>query len=178
MVRLSIHSDPSQISQFPNWDSFSFKLRYNIWRNSIFWVSVLTFVRTLIKYCWSFISKLNSTIETILPDEKVPWNRHGKTGESGRVRFGSKRVRGQNESFLNGSIGLRVKQVAGCESGRVDPYFSKFFFFVFEVDAICQLFISSLTIIRFSLVILLPITSKHLTWYPNLVQLLFQLSRN
>ena len=39
----------------------------------------------------------------------------------------------------------------------------QFFFFFFEVDAICQLFMSSLTIIRFSLVILLPITTKHLT---------------
>ena len=51
--------------------------------------------------------------------------RHGKTGGSGRVN----RVTGQNESFLNGSIGLRVE--SGCESGQVDPYFSKkkIFFF-------------------------------------------------
>ena len=54
------------------------------------------------------------------------------------------------------SIGSRV------ESGRVDPYFSNIFFF-FEIDAICQLFMSFLTMIRFSLVILLPITTKHLT---------------
>ena len=40
-------------------------------------------------------------------------NRHGKTGGSGRVRVGSKRVTGQNGSFLNGSIGLRVKRVTG-----------------------------------------------------------------
>ena len=32
------------------------------------------------------------------------------SGQSGR---GSKRVTGQNGSFLNGSIGLRVKRVAG-----------------------------------------------------------------
>ena len=38
---------------------------------------------------------------------------------------------------------------------------TKFFFFL--VDAICQLFMSSLIVIRFSLVILLPITTKHLT---------------
>ena len=69
-------------------------------------------------------------------------HRGGKTGELVRV----------------GSIGSRVK------SSRVDLYFSnKFFFFFFEIDAICQLFMSSLTVIRFSLVILLPITTKHLT---------------
>ena len=78
--------------------------------------------------------------------------RHGKTSSSVWV----------------GSIGSRVK--LGCESSRVDPYFSNnFFFLFFEIDAICQLFMSSLTVIRFLLVILLPITSKHLTWYPNLV---------
>ena len=69
---------------------------------------------------------------------------HFKTGQSGC-----------------GSNGLRVE--SGCKSGQVDPYFSKIFFFFFEVDAICQLFMSSLTIIRFLLVILLPITTKHLT---------------
>ena len=49
---------------------------------------------------------------------------------AGRVGFGSgqsglrvKRVTGQNESFLNGSIGLQV------ESAQVDSYFSNFFFF-------------------------------------------------
>ena len=36
-------------------------------------------------------------------------------------------------------------------------------FFFFEIDAICQLFMSSLTVIRFLLVILLLITTKHLT---------------
>ena len=75
-----------------------------------------------------------------------------------------------------GSNGSQVE--TGCESGWVDPYFSKKKFFFFEVDAICQLFISFLTVTRFSLVILLPITTKHLTWYPNSVQLLFQLSRS
>ena len=73
--------------------------------------------------------------------------RHGKTGRLGRVR-----VR---------SIGSRVE--LGHESGRVDPYFSKKNFFFFEIDAICQLFMSSLTMIKFSLVILLLITTKHLT---------------
>ena len=55
--------------------------------------------------------------------------RAGRGGSgSGRVN----RVTGQNGSFLNGSIGLRVKRVAGCASGQVDPYFSKknFFFFL------------------------------------------------
>ena len=58
-------------------------------------------------------------------------------------------------SFLNGSIGSYV------ESGGIDPHFSNKFFF-FEIDAICQLFMNSLTVIRLSLVILLPITTKHL----------------
>ena len=70
----------------------------------------------------------------------------------GRVGFGS----GQSGRGSNGS-----QVESGCESGQVDPYFSNFFFF--EVDAICQLFMSFLTIIRFSLMILLPITTKHLT---------------
>ena len=95
-------------------------------------------------------------------------SRHGKTGGSDRVN----RVAGQ--------IGSRVNRVAG-QTGRglsrvaswVELTHIFQFFFFFEVDAICQLFMSSLTIIRFSLVILLPITTKHLTWYPNLVQLLF-----
>ena len=74
-------------------------------------------------------------------------------------RVGSIGFAGQNGSFLNGSIGSRVK--SGCESGQVDPYFSNIFFFC-EIDAICQLFMSSLTVIRFSLVILLSITTKYL----------------
>ena len=44
---------------------------------------------------------------------------------AGRVRVGSKRVTGQNGSFLNGS---RVE--SGCKLGQVDPYFSIFFFFL------------------------------------------------
>ena len=40
--------------------------------------------------------------------------------------------------------------------------FQTIFFFFFEIDVICQLFISSLTVIRFSLMILLPITTKQL----------------
>ena len=78
-------------------------------------------------------------------------------------RVGSIGFAGQDGSFLNGLIGSQVE--SGWESGRVDPYFSKcfLFFFVLEVDAICQLFMSSLAIIRFSLVILSPITTKHLT---------------
>ena len=88
----------------------------------------------------------------------------------GRVEFGLgqsslqvKRVTGQNESFLNGSIRSWVE--SSRESGRVDSYFSNifFFFWFFEIDAIYQLFMSSLTVIRFSLVILLTITTKHLT---------------
>ena len=47
-----------------------------------------------------------------------------RLGQSGHW---SKWVTGQNGSFLNQSIGSRVK--LGCESGRVDPYFSNNFFF-------------------------------------------------
>ena len=85
------------------------------------------------------------------------------TWQNGRVGSGSSRVNrvaSQNGTFLNGSIGLRVE--SGCKPGRVDLYFSNIFFF-FEIDAIYQLFMSSLTVIRFLLVILLPITTKHLT---------------
>ena len=63
----------------------------------------------------------------------------------------------------------RVNRVAGQTGHRLSWVASRVeltrifqFFFFFEVDAICQLFMSSLTIIRFSLVILLPITTKHL----------------
>ena len=87
---------------------------------------------------------------------------------AGRVGFGS----GQSG---HGSKRVIFKRVNRVKFTRI---FQKKKFFFFEVDAICQVFMSSLTIIRFSLMILLPITTKHLTWYPNLVQLLFQLSRN
>ena len=78
---------------------------------------------------------------------------------SGQSGLWVKRVVGQNESFLNGSIGSRVE--LGRESGRVDLYFSNNFFFFFEIDAIYQLFLNSLTMIRFSLVILLPLTDYY-----------------
>ena len=94
-------------------------------------------------------------------------SRHGKTGGSGWVEFesgqtghGSKRVIFKMGQSGCGSNGSWVE--SGHESGQVDPYFSNIFFFFGERDAICQLFISSLIVIRFSLVILLPITTKHL----------------
>ena len=120
---------------------------------------------------WSFNECYDLSVPYWL---SISLTRHGKTVGSGRVGFGS----GQSG---RGSNGLRVKRVAdwvGLQVGSSWPVFFKIFFFFFEVDAICQLFMSSLTIIRFSLVILLPITTKHLTWYLNLLQLLFQLSRN
>ena len=73
--------------------------------------------------------------------------RHGKMGGSGRV-------------WVAGQMGHELSQVASwVEFTRI---FQTFFFF-FEVDAICQLFMSSLIVIRFSLVILLPIATEHLT---------------
>ena len=97
--------------------------------------------------------------------------RQNGRSESGQSGLMVKWVTGQNWSFLNGLIGSRV------ESGWVNQYFTNNFFFL-EIDVMYQLFMSSLTVIRFSVLILLPITTKHLTWYPNLVQLLFQLSKN
>ena len=62
-----------------------------------------------------------------------------------------------------GQLGRGLSQVVN----RVEltPIFQTifFFFWFFEIDAIYQLFMSSLTVIRFSLVILLTITTKHLT---------------
>ena len=88
--------------------------------------------------------------------------------QAGRVGFGS----GQSGRGSKRVIFKRVNRVAG-QTGRglcrvasqvnLTLIFQNFFFFFFEVDAICQLFMSFLTIIRFSLVILLPITTKHLT---------------
>ena len=58
-----------------------------------------------------------------------------------------------------GLIRLRVDRVTSwVELTRI--FQTNFFFF--EIDVICQLFMSSLIVIRFSLVILLPITTKHL----------------
>ena len=86
---------------------------------------------------------------------------------AGRIGFGS----GQSGCESKRVIFKRVNRVAG-QTGRglsrvasrvkLTRIFQNFYFF-FEVDAICQLFMSSLTIIRFSLVIVLPITTKHLT---------------
>ena len=81
---------------------------------------------------------------------------------SGRVNrvAGQKQVIFKRVSRVAGQTGHRLSRVASrVELTRI---FQNFFFF-FEVDTICQLFMSSLTIIRFSLVILLPITTKYLT---------------
>ena len=93
--------------------------------------------------------------------------RNGKTGGSGRVRVGSIESRVKTGHGSKRVIFKWVNWVAG-QTGRglsrvkLTRIF-QFFFFFFEVDAICQLFMSSLTIIRFLLVILLQITTKHLT---------------
>ena len=80
------------------------------------------------------------------------------SGQSGR---GSKRVIFKRVNRVAGQTGRGLSWVASrVELTRI---FQKKIFFFFEVDAICQLFMSSLIIIRFSLVILLPITTKHLT---------------
>ena len=72
--------------------------------------------------------------------------RHGKMGGSGRV-------------WVVGQTGHELSQVASRV--KLTRIFQTIFLF-FEVDAICQLFMSSSIVIRFSLVILLPIATKHL----------------
>ena len=108
-------------------------------------------------------------------------SRRDKTGGLGRVLVGSIGFVGQSGRGSKRVIFKRVNRFAGWVGLRVRlslPVFFNFFFFFFEIDAIRQFFMSSLIVIRFSLVILLLITTKHLTWYSNLVQLLFQLSRS
>ena len=63
-----------------------------------------------------------------------------------------------------GQLGRELSRVASrVELTRIFQTIFFFFFWFFEIDAIYQLFMSSLTVIRFSLVILLTITTKHLT---------------
>ena len=138
----------------PDWfvvsvDSFSILKYTNV---------ILIFCFQLFFFCWHQFSALV---------------RHGKMGGAGRVNrvCWSKRVIFKWVNWVAGQSGHGLSQV---ELTRI---FQTIFFF-FEINAIYQLFMSSLTMIRFSLMILLPITTKHLTWYPNLVQLLFQLSRS
>ena len=78
---------------------------------------------------------------------------------SGQLGRGSKRVIFKQVNRVTDQTGRGLSRVAS----QVRPVFFKQIFFFFEVDAICQLFMSSLTVIRLSLVILLPITTKHLT---------------
>ena len=88
--------------------------------------------------------------------------RAGQVGfRSGQSGLQVNQVASQTSHFYTGQSGCRLSRVAGrVELTRI---FQTSFFFFFEIDAICQLFMSSLTVIRFSLVILLPITTKHLT---------------
>ena len=74
-------------------------------------------------------------------------SRHGKTGESG-----------QNRSRVESGHGLS-RVASQVKLTRI--FQTNFFFFL--VNAICQLFMSSLIVIRFLLVILLLITTKQLT---------------
>ena len=68
---------------------------------------------------------------------------------------------GEEDTFRCGKIGKSGQ--SGQRSSRVEltRIFQTSFFF-FEIDSICLLFMSSLTVIKFSLVIMLPITTKHL----------------
>ena len=63
--------------------------------------------------------------------------RRGKTGGSGRVRVGSTGFAGQTGHGSKRVIFNRVNRVTGQSgfgSGRVDPYFSNFFFFFFQLQ--------------------------------------------
>ena len=98
----------------------------------------------------------------------IKGSRHGKTdgvGQDGSIEsrvktgHGSKQVIFKRVNRVAGQTGRGLSQVAS----RVELTRIFHFFFFFKVDAICQLFMSFLTVIRFSLVILLPIITKHLT---------------
>ena len=85
--------------------------------------------------------------------------RAGRGGfRSGQMGRGSKRIIFKRVNRVAGQLGHRLSRV---ELTRI--FQTSFFFFFFEINAIYQLFMSSLTVIRFSLMILLPITTKHLT---------------
>ena len=75
----------------------------------------------------------------------------GSIGSQVKTGYGSKRVIFKWVNRVAGQTGRGLSRVAS----RVELtcIFLSLFFFFFEVDAICQLFMSSLTIIRFSLVI-------------------------
>ena len=87
--------------------------------------------------------------------------RVGSIGSRVKTGYGSKRVIFKRVNRVAGQTGCGLSRVASRV--KLTRIFQKIFILFFEVDAICQLFMSSLTIIRFSLVILLPITTKHLT---------------
>ena len=72
----------------------------------------------------------------------------GSIGSQVKTGYGSKRIIFKWVNRVAGQTGRGLSRVAS----RVELT-CIFLFFIFEVDAICQLFMSSLTIIRFSLVI-------------------------
>ena len=79
-------------------------------------------------------------------------------GGLGRVN----RVVGQNGSRVKRVIFKWVNRITGQVASQVEltRIFQTIFFF-FEIDAIYQLFMSSLIVIRFSPVILLILTNYH-----------------
>ena len=101
------------------------------------------------------VSKKNINIRLDMA-KRVEWVGFG-SGQSGRW---SKHVIFKWVNWVAGQTGRGLSRVASrVELTRI----FQINFFFFEVDAICQFFMSFLTMIRFSLVILLPITTKHLT---------------
>ena len=76
---------------------------------------------------------------------------------SGQMGRGSKWIIFKRVNRVAGQLGHRLSRV------KLTRIFQTSLFFFFEINAIYQLFMSSLTVIRFSLMILLPITTKHLT---------------
>ena len=79
----------------------------------------------------------------------------GLIGFAGQMGRGSKWV-----NWVTGQSGRGSSQVVG-QVKLAHIFQTIFFFFFFEINVICQLFLNSLTVIRFSLVMLLPFTNCH-----------------
>ena len=91
--------------------------------------------------------------------KQAGWVRVKSIGFAGQTSRRSKQVIFKQVNRVVGQSGRGSSQV--MSRVELTHIFETSFFL--EIDAICQLFMSSLTVIRFSLVILLPIITKLLT---------------
>ena len=87
--------------------------------------------------------------------------RRGKMGGSGQVNWicGSNVLRVKTDQWVAGQLDRGSSRVTSWV--ELTHIFQTSFFL--EIDAICQLFMNSLTVIKFSLVILLSLTNYHYT---------------